>query len=143
MRRFLRVALTTITLTLGFNISAVRADVVAVVSSKSPITLLTRNQIIDIFLGRKTRFPDGSVATPIDQSEGSAARLEFYSRYAAMSEPQVKAVWAKIVFTGRGQSPKTVATDVEAKKALSATPNAITYIDQSLVDDSVRVVLAP
>jgi hypothetical protein len=98
---------------------------------------------MDIFFGRRTRFPDGSVAVPIDQSEGSAARIEFYSKFADMSPAQVKAFWAKIIFTGRGQSPKTVATGVEAKKALVASPNAITYIDQSMVDDSVRVVLAP
>jgi hypothetical protein len=143
MQCFLRLALTTVTFTLGFNISAVRADVVAVVSSKSAITTLTRNQVMDIFFGRRTRFPDGSVAVPIDQSEGSAARIEFYSKFADMSPAQVKAFWAKIIFTGRGQSPKTVATGVEAKKALVASPNAITYIDQSMVDDSVRVVLAP
>jgi hypothetical protein len=143
MQCFLRLALTTVTFTLGFNISAVRADDVAVVSSKSAITTLTRNQVMDIFFGRRTRFPDGSVAVPIDQSEGSAARIEFYSKFADMSPAQVKAFWAKIIFTGRGQSPKTVATGVEAKKALFASPNAITYIDQSMVDDSVRVVLAP
>jgi hypothetical protein len=143
MQHFLRVALTTAALTLAFNVSAARADVVAVVSSKSPITTLTRNQVMDIFFGRRTRFPDGSIAVPIDQSEGLAARIEFYSKFADMSPAQVKAFWAKVIFTGRGQPPKTVATSVEAKKALAASPNAITYIDQSMVDDSLRVVLAP
>lgn len=98
---------------------------------------------MDIFFGRRTHFPDGSIAVPIDQSEGLAARIEFYSKFADMSPAQVKAFWAKVIFTGRGQPPKTVATSVEAKKALAASPNAITYIDQSMVDDSLRVVLAP
>src|SRR5450755_804431 len=124
MQRFLLAALTTVIFTLGFNISA-RADVVAVVSSKSPITTLTRNQVMDIFFGKKMRFPNGSVAVPIDQSEGTAARFEFYSRLAAMSQPQVKAYWARIIFTGRGQSPKIVASDIEAKKALIASTDAI------------------
>jgi len=60
-----------------------------------------------------------------------------------MSPAQVKAFWAKIIFTGRGQPPKTVATSLEAKKLLVENPNTISYIDQSLVDGSVRVVLSP
>jgi len=36
-----------------------------------------------------------------------------------------------------------VDTGLEAKKAVLANPNAISYIDRSLVDSSVRVVLTP
>jgi ABC-type phosphate transport system substrate-binding protein len=135
--------LVSVGLILGLGVSAVSADVVAVVSSKSPITTLSKNQVMDIFLGKRTSYPDGSLAVPIDQTEGSTARDEFYNRTAGMSPAQVKAFWSKIIFTGRGQPPKTVTSSLEAKKLLIASPNAISYIDQSLVDSSVRVVLAP
>ena len=138
-----RIALVSVGLALGLAVSAVNADVVAVVSSKSPVITLSKNQLMDIFLGKRTSFPDGSSAVPIDQTEGSAVRDEFYSRIAGMSPAQVKAFWAKIIFTGRGQPPKTVATSLEAKKLLVENPNTISYIDQSLVDGSVRVVLSP
>lgn len=138
-----RIALTALACTLSLAIGQARADIVAVVSSKSQITTLSKTQVMDIFLGKRTRFPDGSSAIPIDQAEGSAARDEFYSRLADMSPAQVKAFWSRIIFTGRGQPPKAVATGVEAKKLLIADPNTIGYIDQSLVDSSLRVVLAP
>src|SRR5580658_1777482 len=138
-----RIAPIALACTLALNICVVRAGVVAVVSSKSQITALTKTQVMDIFLGKRTRFPDGSSAIPIDQAEGSAARDEFYSRLGDMSPAQVKAFWSRIIFTGRGQPPKAVATGVEAKRLLIADPNTIGYIDQSLVDSSVRVVLAP
>jgi len=137
------IALTALACTLSLGISVARADVVAVVSSQSQITTLTRTQVMDIFLGKRTRFPDGSSAIPIDQAEGSAARAEFYTRLADMSPAQLKSFWSRIIFTGRGQPPKTVATDLEAKRLLLADPNSIGYIDRSLVDSSVRVVLAP
>ena len=143
VRRIHRISLATTALILGLSISAASADVVAVVSSKSPITSLSKSQVIDIFLGKRSRFPDGTSAVPIDQAEGSEARDEFYSRFAAMSAAQLKAFWAKIIFTGRGQPPMAVPTSIEAKKLLLANPNAISYIDQSLVDSSLRVVLAP
>jgi hypothetical protein len=138
-----RIGLVSLGLTLGLGFSAVSADVVAVVSSKSPITTLSKNQLLDVFFGKRTSFPDGSPAVPIDQIEGSAARDEFYSRIAGMSPAQVKAFWAKIIFTGRGQPPRTVATSLEAKKLLIANPNSISYIDQNQVDSGVRVVLVP
>jgi ABC-type phosphate transport system substrate-binding protein len=130
-----------VALTLGLGSSAVSADVVAVVSSKSPITTLSKTQVIDIFLGKRTRFPDGSAAVPIDQVEGSAARDEFYTRFAAMSAAQLKAFWSKIIFTGRGQPPMAVATSLEAKKLVIANPGAISYINRDLVDGDVKVVL--
>jgi hypothetical protein len=135
--------MTAIGLTFGLGISAVSAEVIVVVSSKSPATTLSRNQVLDIFLGKRTRLPDGSSVVPIDQNEGAAARGEFYVRFAGMSPAQVKAFWAKIIFTGRGQPPIAVATSLEVKKLLLANPNAIGYIDQTMMDSTLRVVLAP
>ena len=80
---------------------------------------------------------------PIDQAEGSVAREEFYTRFLGKSPAQVKAYWAKIIFTGRGQPPKEVASSIEVKKRVAENPNAIGYIDQSHVDESVRVLQSP
>jgi ABC-type phosphate transport system substrate-binding protein len=139
--RLHRIGLVGLTLTVGLGGSVLSADVVPVVSSRSAITTLSKSQIVDIFLGRRTRFPDGTVAVPIDQTEGSAVRDQFYSSIADMSAAQLKAFWSKIIFTGRGQPPLAVPTSLEAKKALAANPSAISYIDSSQVDDGVRVVL--
>jgi ABC-type phosphate transport system substrate-binding protein len=120
--------------------SPVSADVVAVVSSKSTVTTLNRSQVEDIFLGKTTRFPDGSRAEPIDQSEGTTVRDEFYTKLTGKSAAQMKAYWSKIIFTGRGQPPKTLPNAAEVKKRLAENPAAIGYIDVKLVDASVRVV---
>jgi len=116
------------------------ADVVAVVSAKSPISTLTKPQVADIFLGKVSRFPNGIQAEPIDQTEGSPVRNEFYEKVAGKSPAQVKALWSKIIFTGRGDPPPTVSNSVEMKKILVANPAAIGYIDRDLVDDSVKVL---
>jgi ABC-type phosphate transport system substrate-binding protein len=117
------------------------ADVVAVVSAKNPVTTtLSNNQVVDIFLGKVNRFPDGSPAVPIDQAEGSSAREEFYLKFTGKSPAQLKAHWSKIIFTGRGKPPREVANSIEVKKLLAKEPNAIGYIEQSLVDSSVKVL---
>jgi ABC-type phosphate transport system substrate-binding protein len=116
------------------------AEEVAVVSAKSTVTTLSKSQLVDIFLGKAVRFPDGSQAVPIDQAEGTPARDEFYTRIAGKSAAQMKAYWSRIIFTGRGQPPQAVSSSREAKKLLVANPNTIGYIDPKLVDDTLRVV---
>ena len=116
------------------------ADVVAVVSAKSRVTSLNADQVADIFLGKTSHFPDGTQATPIDQSEDSPVRERFYAQFTGKSPAQVRAYWAKIIFTGRGQPPKQVGSSAEAKKLVAQNPNAIAYIDSAMVDESVRVV---
>jgi ABC-type phosphate transport system substrate-binding protein len=128
-------------LALSLAIGPARADVVAVVSAKSLVTTLTKAQLTDIFLGKANRFPNGTPAVPIDQTEGSVARNEFYEKVAGKSAAQIKAFWSKIIFTGRGQPPKEVADSLEMKKRISENPSTIGYIEQNLVDDSVKVVL--
>jgi ABC-type phosphate transport system substrate-binding protein len=119
---------------------AALADVVAIVSAKSAITTLTKAQMADIFLGRVSRFPNGKEAVPLDQAEDARARTEFYSKLAGRSAPQMKAYWAKIIFTGRGQPPQEVRDDAEMRKRIAENPAAVGYMDESLVDDSVRIV---
>jgi hypothetical protein len=120
--------------------SQVSADVVAVVSSKSAVTTLSKSQVLDIFLGKSARFPDGSQAVPIDQSEGMIVRDEFYTKLAGKSAAQMKAYWSKIIFTGRGQPPKALPNGADVKKQLLENPNAIGYMDEKMVDASLRVV---
>ena len=125
---------------LSFSASAATAEVAPVVSARSPVTALNENQLVDIFLGKLNRFPNGDLAVPIDQTEDSPARKAFYERYAGKSAAQIKAHWAKIIFTGRGQPPVAVSGPAEVKKRLAADPNAIGYIDREAVDDRVRIL---
>ena len=127
-------------LAMSLGATAAAAQVVAVVSSKSPVAVLSSGQVVDIFLGKTSRFPDGSQAVPVDQVEGSAARDEFYTRFAGKAPAQVKAHWAKIIFTGRGHPPEEVPNGIELKKLLARNPLAIGYLEKSQVDGTVRVL---
>jgi ABC-type phosphate transport system substrate-binding protein len=115
-------------------------DVVPVVSAKSSVTALNAAQVADIFLGKTSRFPDGSPAVPIDLAEDVPERDRFYAQYTGKSAAQLKAHWSKIIFTGRGQPPRQVESGREMKRAVADNPNAIGYIDPRLVDSSVRVL---
>ena len=139
----IRLLLTLIGLGIACASGTARADVVAVVSNKSPVTSLSKGQVIDIFLGKASRFPDGSEAVPVDQQEGSPVRDEFYTAFAHFSAAQLKAYWAKIIFTGRGQPPRTAAGPREIRKLLAADPHVVAYVERSAVDNSMKIVVQP
>ena len=117
-----------------------KAEVVAVVAASSPIPALTQDQVAEIFLGKSTRLPGGTVAVPLDLPEGSPARDEFYLRVAGKSPAQLKAFWAKLIFTGRGRPPKSVADPDEVLKHVRQNPAVIGYVDRAYVDATVRVL---
>ncbi|WP_335944193.1 phosphate ABC transporter substrate-binding protein [Pseudomonas sp. G166] len=118
----------------------VKADVVVVVATSNPVKALARNQVADIFLGKTSRFPSGGPAVPIDQTESSATRDEFYSTFTGKSASQLKAHWSKIIFTGRGQPPQAVSNSAEVKKRIAENPDSIGYIEANEVDGSVRAL---
>lgn len=135
-----RLEVTAIGLALTLSCGATVADVVAVVSVRSPVATLSKSQITDIFLGKTALLPDGEPAVPINQVEGSAARDEFYARFAGKTAAQIKAHWSKIIFTGRGQPPKEVSNSIEVKQRVAENAYAIGYIEKNMVDGSVRVL---
>ena len=140
MGRHRYVAVCAVGLALFWGAAGAWADVVVVVSAHSPVTSLSKSQLADIFLGRLSRLPDGRTVVPIDQPEGSAARDEFYSGLMGRSAAQLKAYWSRIIFTGRGQPPRTVANGLAVRKLLAADPTAVGYLEAGLVDDSLRVL---
>ncbi len=111
------------------------AETVVIVSKQNPATRMFSEQAAQFFLGKSAMF------TPIDQAEGSPIRAEFYHKVADKDPAQVKAIWSKLVFTGKGTPPKEYNSDAEVRKAVAADPKAIGYISKAAVDDSVKVIL--
>lgn len=123
--------------------ASVHAEVVVIVSDKSPVASLTAEQTARIFLGKSTSFPDDSEAFPIDQAEGNAMRDEFYAKVARKNSTQLSAYWAKVIFTGDGRPPVELDSNYAVRRAVAGNPNAIGYIDKRSVNKTVRIVLEP
>lgn len=116
------------------------AEVVVVVSDQSLVDALSRDLLADIYLGRMNRLPSGDPVIPIDQKERSPAHNEFYSEYLGRTPAQIKAHWSKLIFTGRGQPPHSVANGDVVAEIVAETPNAIGYMSRELVTDRLRIV---
>jgi ABC-type phosphate transport system substrate-binding protein len=133
----------TLTFFLSLIFTCAGADVVVVVSANSTVDSLTKDQVSDIFMGKAYSFPNGNKAIAIDQKDGSRERTIFYKKMGGKSDSQLKAYWAKLIFSGRGYPPKQFADASEVKKSLASNPNQISYIAEEDVDSSVKIVLKP
>ena len=110
------------------------AEVVVVVNPKAAEASMTKDQIAQFFLGKS------SSMTPVDQPEDAPIRAEFYKKVTDKEASQAKALWSKLVFTGKATPPKEVANSAAVKAAVAANPKAIGYMDKASVDASVKVV---
>jgi ABC-type phosphate transport system substrate-binding protein len=118
------------------TVGAANAEMVVVVNAKHPASSLTAAQVADVYLGKDTSF------APLDLPESSAERGAFYTKVAGKDSAQVKAIWARLVFTGKSQPPKELGSSSDAVKAVGSNDKGIAYVDKSAVDASVKVVLS-
>lgn len=121
--------------------ASARAEVVVVVNPRNPIASLTGDQVAQIYLGASTSFPGGAAVAPIDQPEGSPVREEFLGKVLEKSGAQFKAIWSRLIFSGKGTRPRAAADSAEVKKIVAADPAAIGFIERSALDASVKPVL--
>lgn len=113
------------------------AELVVVANPGVKINSLTQTEITRIFLGQAGTYPDGSVATPLDVS--GDFRNSFYTYVLKKSPTQIEKYWARMIFTGKAQPPREVRIK-EVKAVLADTRGGISYMDKSLVDESVKVI---
>ena len=138
IRRFLSTLVLPLALVLSSNASA---ELVVIVSARSPAQDLTSDQVAAIFLGQAGRFPDGQEVLALDQRVGSQERNAFYQQVTGKTPALLKAHWSKMVFTGRGQPPREAADSASVRRMVAENPSMIGYIDRAAVDASVRPVL--
>jgi ABC-type phosphate transport system substrate-binding protein len=131
MKQLIKTGIATAILALGIP---AMAEVVVVVNPKAAESSLTKDQVAQFFLGKSTAM------TPVDQPDSAPVRAEFYKKVTDKDASQVKALWSKLVFTGKATMPKEVGDSAAVKKAVAADPKAIGYIEKSAADASVKVI---
>ena len=117
------------------SVATARAEVVVIVNARHPAAAMSPEQIANVYLGKDSSF------APLDLPESATLRQEFYKKVAGKDAAQLKAMWARLIFTGKAQPPKQVGNSAEAVKQVAGNDRAIAYVDRSAVDASVKAVL--
>ena len=133
MRKYFRMTIVAAALVGATALQAANADVVVIVSAKNTASTMTADQIAAIYLGKSNDMK------PVDSGD-APVRSQFYSKVAGKDEAQVKAIWSKLVFTGKATPPQEMKTSADVVKAVAADPTSVGYVDRGAVDASVKVV---
>jgi len=130
---------------LATSLASVRASdsssIAVIVNPASGVERLTREEVIDIFLGRYRKLPSGRVALPIDVAENGTERARFYQLLVKKNPAEMSSYWARLVFSGQTSPPFQVPDAQTALDLVRSNPNAIAYVDRAQVTPQVKVVL--
>lgn len=114
-----------------------------IVSSKAfPEASITLSQVKDAYLDDYVALSGGNKIQALDRKKtDSNLRAKFYMAAAGMTVTQLKSFWSRRVFTGRGHPPPIFESLDSLKKELTGNPLAISFIEPSEIDSSMRTLL--
>ncbi len=117
------------------------AQLAIIVHPESRVNEISLNELVDLFLGKTRYLAKGEQVVPIDQLEGSPTRDEFYKKVIKKTGPQLNSYWSRMIFSGKGRPPYSVADDEEVLELISVNRNMIGYVALERVTASVKVIL--
>lgn len=127
-----------VSLMLVFCMPGVADDLVVIANPASGVERLSRDDAVNIFMGRYKKLPSGVSALPLDQAGEKAA---FYRALLGKELPEIRSYWARLVFSGQSAPPRQLDSAEEVIEVVASNKGAIGYVDRKSVDLRVSVVL--
>lgn len=139
--RFIKLMLALSVLLGTLGSAAARAELAVIAHPDTAVAGISPGELSRIYLGKTGTLPNGERVTAIDQAEGRPTREKFYRSVVGMNPRELKSYWSKLMFTGKGKPPQSVADDRAMRDWVAGHPGSLGYIDGGAVDSSVKVLL--
>lgn len=117
-----------------------RAEIVVIGNSRLGVSSLSPQMVNDLYLGRAVQLSTGQRVEVVDLPAGHPAQEEFYAMLGR-DPTQIRAYWAKRIFTGKGSPPASRADEAAVIRWVAEAPGRIGYVRAQVVTDSVKVLL--
>lgn len=115
-------------------------DMVVVANPQSGIVSLSREEVINIFLGRYRQLSSGISAQPVDSPATHPDKARFYHLLVSKDLAEINAYWSRLIFSGRTAPPTTAKSQEDLLHIIRKTPGAIGYVSRSKADSGVILV---
>ena len=99
-----------------------------IVNASNPVTEVARAEVSRWFLKQATKWPDGKIVIPLDQSTRSEVRAFFCAGVHRQSTQAIETYWQKQIFSGRTTPPFVKVGDAEVMTYVSSNTAAIGYV---------------
>ena len=103
---------------------------IAPFSSVKQYREFTREDLREIFFGRRTRWPDGSPLRVYVLPDQSPIHIRFAKEILGVYPYQLRSAWDRMVYSGTGTPPVVVDSLEQMQAQIKQTPGAIGYIEQ-------------
>lgn len=107
-----------------------QAELLVIVNANVKVEKLSREDVINIFMGRYRKLSDGSSVQPLDIKGESLERHSFYKKLLDKSPAEINAYWARLVFSGRTTPPVALDTQRDVLDKVAHDPATIGYIEK-------------
>jgi ABC-type phosphate transport system substrate-binding protein len=115
-------------------------DIVVIVNKKNSVDALSKDEVVDIFMGRNRKLLSGISAVPLDLPDSETDRQEFYFRLTGKNINQINAYWARLVLTGHTAPPVILRNEEAVIQKVSDKLNAVGYVSRSKINAQVKIV---
>ena len=133
------------TLVIAFSSTVAMADVAIISNPDTDIGAIDASDVRKIFLGERKSFTNGTYANPVNHTQGSQDRKVFFNSLLNISEQAHDKHWSrkqkKRTMRTTGYRPDEVASYTDVLETVANTSGGIGYIDASMVNDSVKVLM--
>ena len=122
------------------SVAQSQEKIVVVTNLNNDVQVLDKKEIIDLFMGKYSAFPNGRQATPIDIELNDELKGQFYKSLVGLPLARVNAYWSRLKFSGRVKPPAIEQTIEDVKQRLEDDESALAYVYESYVTDKMKVV---
>jgi ABC-type phosphate transport system substrate-binding protein len=116
------------------------ADFKIIVNKANPVTDLSAGDVAAMLTKKTTKWPNGTVVTPVDQVESSEVRTLFSREILRKTTSAMKSYWRQQIFSGLDLPPLEKPGDSQVIEFVRANPGAIGYVSNVGPQDDVKTV---
>jgi ABC-type phosphate transport system substrate-binding protein len=122
------------------SIADASAELVVVANPKSGVDKLSRDEVVNIFLGRFRQLPSGRSALPADLPTTQPERAVFYRLLVNKELSEINSYWARLIFSGRTVPPRQATSTDDLLVWIATTPGSLGYVERARADARVKIV---
>ncbi|MAO66329.1 MAG: hypothetical protein CL666_15145 [Balneola sp.] len=111
-----------------------------IVNESNSTAEISKGDLSDIFLKKKTKWDYGSAITPVDLNARSGVREAFSKDIHGRGIGAIRSYWQQAAFSGAGTAPLERSGDAEVIDFVKSNPGAVGYISADTDAAGVKVL---
>lgn len=117
------------------------ADFYIIVHADNPQKTLTKQQAINLYMGRSRSFSNGDFALVFDLPRSHPKCDTFYQLLTNLTMAQVNSYWSRLMFSGQKMPPQPLPSEDAMIEIIKRNPSAIGWVTKPPKDPLIRTLL--